>query len=190
MIDKATLDQILCLNSKKYHLNKTVTKAIVECESSYNDRAYRYEPAFFKNLILKEPYWADKDPSIVSASYGLAQIMFTTAWAMGMKPANWKTMTHEEFQGLAEKLYDPVINLELQGKLLRTILDRVWAEGIPQKFDHISAWDCCLARYNGGSWQNPSDDGTLRNQKYVDRIWRTFEALKPKEKPCEQTQPV
>ena len=79
MIDMATLDQILCLNAKKYHLNKVLTKSIVQCESSYNDRAYRFEPAFYKLLVKNDPYWTGKDPSVVSASYGLSQIMFTTA---------------------------------------------------------------------------------------------------------------
>ena len=108
-----------------------VFKGIVMVESTFMPRAYRFEPALFQKLKVKEPYWADKDPAIVSASYGLAQILFTTAWGLGMKPSNWKKMSHAEFQQLAEKLYDPATNIMLQAQLVRLLIDKVWAEKLP-----------------------------------------------------------
>ena len=150
-------------------------------ESTFMPRAYRFEPAFFKSLSKKEPWWADKDPAIVSASYGLAQIMFTTAWALGLKPANWKTMKHADFQALAERLYDPETNIFLEAQLVRALLDKVWEDKLPWKFESLSAMMICICRYNGGSFGNPSEDGTLRNIKYYDKVWRAVGYIGAKE---------
>jgi len=156
-------------------------KAIVQVESHWNPRAYRYEPALFKRLKAKDVFWADKDPSIVSASYGLAQILFTTAWALGMRPPNWQTMGHSSFQAFAERLYDPETNVFLEAQLIRALLNKVWADQIPYKWENLSAMDIALARYNGGSYKNPDDVGVLDEQKYVDKVWRAYADLKVKE---------
>lgn len=165
-----------------------ILKGIVMQESTFQPRGYRYEPAFFKILIKKEPWWADKDPAIVSASYGLSQILFTTAWALGMKPTNWKSMNHNAFQGLAENLYDPEVNVGYEAKLLRMLIDSVWKESVPIKFEHLSAVDVALARYNGGTKKylpggaivdkNPDKNGLLDQQGYVDKVWRRIAEIK------------
>jgi len=186
-IDTKKYDDIFKRAAEKYKMGAKmvlVLKSIVMIESvpPFNPRSYRFEPAFFKKLKVKEPYWADKDPSIVSASYGLAQIMFTTAWALGMKPTNWKTINHAGFQALAEGLYDPEANIFYEAQLLRALLDKVWEDEIPIKFEHISALNCALSRYNGGSYKNPDEDGVLDEQKYVDKAWRAHKAILAKEK--------
>jgi hypothetical protein len=186
-IDTKKYDEILARTCAEYGFSKkmaSIFKAIIMVESSFMPRAYRFEPELFKTMKAKEPYWEDKDPSIVSASYGLSQILFTTAWVLGMKPANWKSLKHHEFQALAEKLYDPERNLMYQAQLMRSILDAVWKAKIPENYEHISAIDCALARYNGGSWKNPDDDGVLRNKKYVDKVWRALEEIRTKEALC------
>lgn len=184
-IDTRKYDALFKAAADKYRFgpkHMMVLKGIVQVESSWNPRAYHFEPKFFKSLKVKEPYWADKDPSIVSASYGLAQILFTTAWALGMKPANWKKMSHAEFQQLAERIYDPATNLMLQAQLIRVLVDKVWEDGIPVKFEHLSALNVALARYNGGSYKNPDDAGVLDEQPYVDKVWRAVADITAKEK--------
>jgi len=176
-IDTKKYDDIFVEVSNLHRTYPRVLKAIVKVESSFLPRAYRFEPAFYKRLCEKEPFWIGKDPSVVSASYGLAQIMFTTAWSMGMKPTNWKSMKSHEFQALAEGLYDPETNITYESRLIRALLDSVWKTGIPNTFEHLSAMDVALARYNGGSGGNPRDDGTLRNQSYVDKVWRAFDEV-------------
>lgn len=177
-IDKHKYDHILCKTTSAHGFSAQmipIFRAIIGVESSFMPRAYRYEPALFQTMKEKDKYWADKDPSIVAASYGLAQVLFTTAWFMGMRPKNWKTMKHGEFQQLSDMMYDPERNLGYQAQLFRCLIDAIWKEGIPHKFEHLSAVDVALARYNGGSAGNPNEAGVLRNQKYVDKVWRVFE---------------
>ena len=184
-IDTRKYDDIFNRAAEKYKMGDKmvlVLKSIVMVESTFNPRAYRFELAFFKSLIKKEPWWADKDPSIVSASYGLPQVLFTTAWALGMKPTNWKTLNHAGFQSLAERLYDPETNIFYEAQLVRALLDKVWEDKLPLKFESLSAMSVCLSRYNGGSFLNPSEDGILRNQSYVDKVWRAHKEILAKEK--------
>jgi hypothetical protein len=184
-IDTKKYDDIFKRASDKYKMGAKamlVLKSIVMVESTFRPRAYRFKPEFFKRLIKKEPWWADKDPSIVSASYGLPQILFTTAWALGMKPTNWKTLNHAGFQALAERLYDPEVCLFYEAQLVRALIDKVWADGIPHTFEHLSAMDVALARYNGGSYKNPDEAGVLDEQKYVDKVWRAHKEILAKEK--------
>ena len=176
-IDTKKYDDIFADVANLHRTNSRILKAIVKVESSFLPRAYRFEPAFYKTLCVKDPYWIGKDQSVVSASYGLAQIMFTTAWSMGMRPANWKSMKPFEFQALAEGLYDPETNITYESRLVRALLDQVWKQGLPNTWEHISAYDFVFARYNGGSVGNPRDDGTLRNQSYVDRVWRAYDEV-------------
>lgn len=163
------LDKIFCLNAKKYRIHKLLIKAVAKTESSLNVYAYRFEPDFFEWIKKHMPEWKDGDPKIVSASYGLMQLMFTTAWQMG-------------FRGEAADLYNPVINVELGARLLRQLLD-----GIDAGTDHIKfgIWpvSLCLSRYNGGFSENPTENGKLRNQDYVNRVLKYwFEMRKAGEK--------
>lgn len=183
-VDTRKYDALFKAAADKYDFgpkHTMVLKGIVQVESFWNPRAYRFEPEFFKTLKAKESYWADKDPSIVSASYGLSQILFTTAWSLGMKPSNWKKMSHAEFEQVAERIYDPATNLMLQAQLVRVLVDKVWADAVPAKFDHLSALDVALARYNGGSYKNPDDAGVLDEQRYVDKVWRAVADIEAKE---------
>jgi len=86
-------------------------------------------------------------------------------------------MKAHEFQALAESLYDPETNIIYESRLIRALLDQVWKQGLPNIWEDISAYDFCFARYNGGSVGNPRDDGTLRNQSYVDKVWRAYDEV-------------
>lgn len=173
-LEMAELDKLFCLNAKTYHLvkGKLLLKAISYVESSYNQKAYRYEPAFWRDYLSKNPQWKDQDPALVSSSYGLMQIMWTTAWALGFRGT---TM---------EELEDPVVNIELGAKLIRQILDKVYASQACECF-RITPIAVTLARYNGGSGGNPDKNGDLRNFKYVTKVFTAWDNLKVKESDCD-----
>jgi len=162
------LDLVFCTMAKKYRLEKNLLKAIAAVESTGDVRAYRHEPEFFEKHLKLDDAWKDKDPKIVSSSYGLFQIMFTTAWQLG-------------FRGQADDLYNPVINTELGAKLLRQLIDRV------RSTNNINLWplDIALARWHGGSRGNPRTDGILQDQIYVDKVLSVYWGLRGEKEDCE-----
>ena len=165
------LDLIFCMNAKKYMIPKLLLKAVAEQESAFKVNAYRFEPAYYEWLKKAQPgRWDTRDPHIVSASYGVMQIMYTTAVGLGLP---------ETFN--AEDLYNPVINIELGAKLLRTLLNGIEAGNLHVKFG-IWPFRIALARYNGGGGGNPNDAGVLRNQSYVDQVFSKWLAWRLKEK--------
>ena len=165
---KVDLDLIFCTIAKKYRLEKNLVKAVAIVESALDVRAYRHEPMFWERYLKDNDAWKDKDPKIVSSSFGLMQLMFTTAWQLG-------------FRGQAEDLYNPVINVELGAKLIRQLMDRI------RSTTNIRLWplDIALARYNGGSKGNPRADGRLRNDSYVEKVLAAYWKLRAKKEGCE-----
>ena len=163
---KQSLDQIFANMAKKYKLPPLLLKAVAQVESALDPKAYRFEPGFWDRYLKNDPEWRGKDPKVVSASFGLMQLMFTTAWSMG-------------FRGKETDLYDPMINVNPGAKLLRANIN-----SIEEKKLHIKhqMWSIriSLSRYNGGSRGNPDGDSNLRNQSYVDKVfkaWRKLEGL-------------
>lgn len=94
-----------------YDLDPTLIKALIQVESSFNERAYRYEPAFYKKYILNNKKWMKhrlyNEPQSIAASISLCQVMFTTAVEYGFSPSRDP-----------EDLYDPVLNINFGGKIL------------------------------------------------------------------------
>lgn len=90
--------------SQKYGVPVPAIIATISTESSGNPGAYRYEPSFYDRYIKDKDRWKDnpfyKFPKRISASYGLMQIMYTTAYSAG-------------FRGKPEDLYDPAANIEI-----------------------------------------------------------------------------
>ena len=88
--------------SEKYGVPIPAIIATISTESSSNPKAYRYEPLFYKRYIKDQAEWKDspyyKYPRRIAASYGLVQIMYTTAYTAG-------------FRGKPEDLYDPAANI-------------------------------------------------------------------------------
>ena len=166
------LDQLFCSTEKKYYLKPKFLKAVAICESSLNERAYRFEQGFWDKYLKDNPKWKDRDPNEVSASYGLCQLMFTTAWELG-------------FRGTGEELYNPVYNVELGAKLIRKLMEKCKKEKyhFNTPFNPMSI---AMARYNGGSYKNPDDDGWIRNEEYVKKIFKTYRELMRTEKECEE----
>lgn len=171
------LNAIVCVESARQRLPVLMVKSVCFCESNYAERAYRYEPAFWTKYLRDNPEWKDKDPSVVSASYGLMQIMWTTAWSMG-------------FRGTQEDLWNPQKNVELGTRLLRMLIDKVFETVDLKQCPWLAPGDIALARYNGGSWKNPDltpAEAELRNAKYVARVRAKWDELKKAgDSPCAQ----
>ena len=169
----AELDKLFCMNAKKFKVKKLLLKAIAEVESGMNQKAYRFEPGFWNKYLKDNPEWKDKDPAIVSASHGLLQIMWTTAWSLGFRGTT------------GEELEDPATNIMLEAKLIRSLIDKVRAKGVCQN-NGLWEIEVATALYNGGSRDNPDASGKLRNQRYVDRVMDAYWALRKKERECDE----
>ena len=80
-------DQFITASALQYQVPEAWIRAVIQTESSWNARAYRAES------------------QINDASYGLMQLLFKTAAALG-------------YAGVPEGLFDPQINIDLGTKLL------------------------------------------------------------------------
>ena len=165
------LDKLFCSVGRKYGFPKLFLKSVAIIESSLNPNAYRYEPAFFERYLKNHELWKDDDPKVISASYGLMQILFVVAYEAG-------------FTGTATDLYNPVYNVEIGAKILSRHYDKVIRDGIGIK---TGVWPlkiiCC--RYNGGQGGNPSADGTFRNMPYAEKVFAVWRDLFEREKECD-----
>lgn len=119
----------IATHAAMHGLDRLLVQAVVEQESSYNPKAYRYEPYFFRTYLATRPEYQDQDPVRVSASYGLMQVMYPTAVDLG-------------YDGEPEGLYSPSPGLEFGCRYLRKMLDRFHRSDTPV----LDA----LAAYNGG----------------------------------------
>ena len=107
---------------------------VVLAESGGLTHAYRYEPLFWKRYKLaQQPFYSEQNPRRWSASYGLMQVLATTARELG-------------HAGIPEDLFQPACGLRFGCLNLKRCLD--WAKqfSAPDKDTFISA----LAAYNGG----------------------------------------
>lgn len=162
---KSAFDDLFAKYEGQYTIVPGMVKAVARVESSWKPKAYRYEPVYWEMYMKDKPEWKGSDPRVVSASWGLMQLMFPTAKEMG----------YDGNDGAG--LCDPDVNIGLGAKYIRRLLDAVWADGLPWKHDELSAYDITLARYNGGPHRNPAPDGTLRNRAYVDKVWAAFKEI-------------
>lgn len=94
--------------------------SVVAQESDGKANAYRYEPAFYDRYIKNNPDWIGHKyhgkPEIISASYGLGQQMFTTAYETADRELKARISADYTI------LYDPGINLGLTAKLLKKLM--------------------------------------------------------------------
>lgn len=98
-----TYGDLIRAASEKHGMPAAVIVATISTESSGDPDAYRYEPEFYNRYIKGNPEWRQNpyydEPERISASYGLMQILYTTAYSVG-------------FAGRPEDLYDPAANLD------------------------------------------------------------------------------
>jgi soluble lytic murein transglycosylase-like protein len=141
--------------ARVYKIDEALIRAIIKKESSWRPYAYKVEKGFLtryltgiKNLFFKTP---EKDeawltyPDIVSASYGLMQIMLTTAMELGFR-----------FDSPFE-LFDPATNIKYGCLLLKKYYNR------------YGDWNDAIASYNQGN-NRKNSDGSYINQAYVDKV--------------------
>ena len=94
-------------------VDPAVLAAVVETESGGVATSIRYEPAFEQRYIIPNPRWTSLPWSTraMASSYGLGQLMFTTAVDVGYPDRS-------DPRGLL----DPRTNLTLTARLLRKLL--------------------------------------------------------------------
>lgn len=117
----------------RHGLDPNVVEAIAYQESAHKASAFRFEPGFWERYIKNNPTYAGFAPLRVASSYGLMQVMYTTAVEHG-------------FEQDPEYLFVVPINLEFGCRFLASLMS--WAKG-----DTLKA----VQAYNGGrgNWDAP-----------------------------------
>lgn len=166
-----TLEEKVFKWAQVYDIDPTLAFALVTQESVGKPNAYRYEPGYYKKYIepvehwKKNPYY--KYPERMSASYGLTQILYTTAVEVA------KELKVSDKLKKPEDLYDPDFNLQLGLYYLKKLLNHYVKHQNPE-------WRA-LTHYNGG----PKGNIITSSRNYADLVLRYREeykkALKTKE---------
>ena len=152
-------DEIILKNAVDFHIDERLIRAIIRKESDGNPWAIRPEKSFWKRYLVgikalfyrtpeKDEKWLTY-PDLVSASYGLMQVMLTTAMEMGFK-FDYPT-----------ELLEPNLNIKYGCTYLKKMYNR------------YGDWKCAIAAYNAGSAKK-NFDGTFVNQKYIDSVSKYF----------------
>lgn len=138
--------------AKRHNLDPDLVRAVIQQESAGNTAAYRYEKGFWLKYMAAKPEWRTENPQRVSASYGLMQVMYSTARELGLPVAD-----------PPETLFLPAKGLEYGCRVLAERL--AWAKGDVRK---------ALAGYNGGkgNWTAP------KPQEYADSVLKHLEDVR------------
>lgn len=133
-------------------LDPDVLEAVVRTESSGRAHAYRFEPKYWERYLAKNPVYQAMEPRRAAASYGLMQVMYPTARAMG-------------FRGEPEELFVPRTSLHYGCLVLKDNL--TWSGG---------RLDAALAAYNGGKTKD-NQKPPYRNGVYVAKVQKHLAAI-------------
>ncbi len=144
-------------------LDPDLIEAVSWIESSGNFAAYRYEPLFFRRYLAEHPTYKDRRPQEVSASYGLMQIMYSTAAELGFTGEPWE-------------LFSPAVNLRYGARYLKQLLH--WTGALDQHPMPEMRLRSALAAYNGGKWGNAPDDRPDRNAAYAEKVMQKLAAVR------------
>jgi soluble lytic murein transglycosylase-like protein len=141
---------LIVATAKGHGLDPNLVEAVSIAESSGHTDAFRFEPNFYRRYLKDHPDYAADNPRRVSSSYGLLQVMFTTAKQYG-------------FDEDPEELFKPAVGLQYGCLHLKRML--AWAKGDTRK---------ALAAYNGGqgNW-NGSDP-----QRYASKVLKLYDSVK------------
>lgn len=150
-------------------LDPLLIEAVVLTESSGKPMAYRFEPGFWRRYLANHSDYRHMIPEIASASYGLMQIMFSTA-------------RQEGYQGQPWGLFSPADNIYYGVRhLLRQL---AWSKGVSTTDTAEEELASALAAYNGGRTGNEPGDGKEdRNAGYARKVLATYAALRKADKP-------
>lgn len=151
-MNKLICDTIVDRYSIEYSLENSLIKALIQTESSFRERAYRFEPCFYKKYIKNNTKYMNHKyyglPRIISASYSLCQIMFLTA----------EELIHDNLE--PETLYDPEFNIKLGCMLLKKKMDKYGIE-------------LGILAYNSGSPRG--EEPTLEhNYEYLRKVAKNY----------------
>lgn len=130
----------------RYHLDADFLEAQILVESGGRTDAFRHEPDFWNRYMKNKAEWRGSNPRRVASSYGLLQILYTTAKELG-------------FSGAPEMLFVPEIGLDWGAHFLRTLID--WAEG-----DLVKAF----VAYNGGKGSAMKSPYPTRPHLYAEQV--------------------
>lgn len=138
-------------------LSPDIVAGVVSQESNGWTSAFRHEPAFWTKYLATNPAYMHRNPHEVSSSYGLMQVMYTTAVEHGFTGEPWE-------------LFAPAVGLEYGCRVLARLI--TWANGLYTGLETERAavvTRSALAAYNGGRGGN-APTGTLRNREYADQV--------------------
>lgn len=138
--------------SALHGLDPDLIEAVVRTESSGRAAAYRFEPGYWRRYLAKNATYNTMEPRRAAASYGLMQVMYPTARAMG-------------FRGDPEELFVPRTSLHYGCLVLKDNLK--WSDG---------NMDAALAAYNGGKTKD-NQKPPYRNGVYVSKVRKAMDAI-------------
>jgi soluble lytic murein transglycosylase-like protein len=156
-------DRFIKKYATKNGLNPALVKAVIWKESNFDPGAYRYEPGFYKRYIKNNEDYKTHPlqpfPRTISASYGLMQIMYTTALSIGFDEHG---APMENFY----MLYTPELNIKLGCAYLAKMRKKYYSK---KHSSYSTADEKMLSSYNAG---RPISGN---KKTYVDRILKKAE---------------
>lgn len=156
MLPKSGILQIINDKCHAYDLDNVLIQAIVQVESSFMEKAMKYEmsyTSYYSDLYFAKFFHIDQNTerALQRFSYGLMQVMGGTARGYG-------------FTGFLTDLLDPETNIEYGCKFFASLVKRY-------KYTNDQ-----IAAYNAGHVRK-NQDGTYVNQKYVDKVLSAVESI-------------
>jgi len=155
IFDKAKpFAQVLEQTAERFNIPIGLLYGICKQESSFIATAIRWEPGFYHRYIKPRKDIPFEEAVGQAHSFGLMQIMGSTARWMGYK----KDLTG---------LWQPIINLNYGCKYFAKLVKK-----------YNGNLKDAIAAYNAGSARKTGDDGDYVNQEYVDRVviyWNKYE---------------
>lgn len=139
----------------KYGIEPALLAGLVWKESEFNTDAYRFEPDFHNRYLKLNPKYRHLNPRRVSASYGLAQVMYCRVHEDKLADNDALPPEH---------LFVPELGLDTGCRFLLELVK--WA--MDQGATGPLIAECALAAYNGGRGGNhPLKDKPLRRAVYA-----------------------
>lgn len=158
-----TYDPIIIKYTVAYKIDPDLIKAIIMQESGFDPWAIRVEKGFWRRYVvsIKNLFMSTKEkdekwlayPDLVSASYGLMQLMLSTAMELGFR---FKYPT---------ELLNPDINIKYGCALLKKLQVR------------YDDWTDAISAYNQGNNRKKLDGGYV-NQEYVSSVLNHYDAFR------------
>lgn len=142
--------------AQTYNLDPQLIEAFIIQESAGHADAFRYEHGFYLKYIMKNEMYNAMDSRRVSSSYGLMQVMYTTAVEHGFKDE-------------PELLFLPAVNIDIGCEVLTHLFD--WT-GLDRSLRGTMRQ--VAAAYNGGRGNWKANDP----QRYAASVLNHYASLR------------